>query len=154
MQQPLRPGLESETSHDYVLPHHLQDLVHTYDRRHHGGWKGESLPEVGKVFSFWGACYMIAPSSILDGGRGLFIAQDVQVPPNSKVTLMCFFGPIYEWSTWHSLAHYISSMGTYGMCLNAASLFARGNTHSQGQRLYIDGRPYTQGNIAVLINNS
>ena len=154
MQQPLPPGLESETSHDYVLPHHLRDLVHTYDRRHYGGWEGESLPRDGEDFSFSGASYMIAPSSIPDGGRGLFIAQDLQVPPNSEVTLMCFCGPIYEWGTWHSLAHYISSMSTYGMCLNAASLSARGITHSQGQRLYIDERPYTQGNIAGLINSS
>ena len=137
-----------------MLPHHLQDLVHTYDHRQYGGWEGESLPGDGEVFSFWGARYMIAPSSIPDGGRGLFIAQDLQVPPNLEVTLMCFCGPIYGWGTCHSLAHYIPSMSTYGMCLNVASLSARGNTHSQGHRLYIDGRPYTQGNIASLINSS
>ena len=40
------------------------------------------------------------------------------------------------------------------MCLNAASLSDRGSAHTRGQRLYIDGRPYTQGNIAGLINSS
>ena len=45
-------------------------------------------------------------------------------------------------------------MTTYGLCLNAASLFARGITHVEGQRLYVDGRPYSQGNIAGLINSS
>ena len=40
------------------------------------------------------------------------------------------------------------------MCLNAASLSDRGITHAQGQRLYVDDRPYTQGNIAGLINSS
>ena len=136
------------------MPHHVQDLVHTYDCRHYGGWEGESRPRDGEVFSFWDAPYMIAPSSIPNEGRGLFIAQDLHVPPNLEVTLMCFCGPIYGWGTWHSLAHYIPSMSTYGMCLNAVSLFARGKTRSKGQRLYIDERPYTQGNIAGLIKNS
>ena len=154
LRQSLPPGLESETSRDYVLPDRLQPLVHTYDRRHYGGWEGRSLPRDGEVFSFWGARYMIAPSSISDGGHGLFIAQDLQVPPNSEVTLMCFCGPIYEWGRWHQLVRYILSMSTYGMWLNAASLSDRGITHAQGQRLYVDGRPYTQGNIAGLINSS
>ena len=74
LQQPLPIGLESETSHNYVLPQHLQDLVHTYDCRHYGGWEGESLPGDGEVFRFWGAPYMIAPSHIPNGGRCLFIA--------------------------------------------------------------------------------
>ncbi|MCO5601780.1 hypothetical protein L7F22_055905 [Adiantum nelumboides] len=85
LRQSLPPGLESEMSHDYVLLDRLQPLVHTYDPRHYGGWEGGSLPRDGEVFSFWGARYMIAPSSIPDGGCGLFIAQDLQVPPNSEV---------------------------------------------------------------------
>ena len=67
---------------------------------------------------------------------------------------MCFCGPIYRWGPWHHLTRYIQSMTTYGLCLNAASLSGRGITHAEGQRLYVDGRPYSQGNIAGLINSS
>lgn len=67
---------------------------------------------------------------------------------------MSFCGRIYRWGPWHQLTRYIQSMSTYGLCLNAASLSDRGITHAEGQRLYVDGRPYSQGNIAGLINSS
>ncbi|MCO5556882.1 hypothetical protein L7F22_010436 [Adiantum nelumboides] len=84
LRQSIPLSLESETSCDYVLLDRLQSLLHTYNCRHYGGWEGGSLPRDGEVFSFWGTRYMIAPSSIPTGGRGLFIAQDLQVPPNSE----------------------------------------------------------------------
>ena len=115
---------------------------------------GIITPRDGEVFSFWGARYLIAPSTIPSSGRGLFIAQDLHVPAHSEVTLMSFCGPIYDWGPWHQLVHYLHSMTTYGLCLNAASLTKRGITHNEGERNYIDGRPYSQGNIAGLINSS
>ena len=67
---------------------------------------------------------------------------------------MSFCGPIYGWGTWHALVRFIRSMTTYGLCANAASLTERNIQHNYGSRLYIDGRPYAQGNIAGLINSS
>ncbi|KAH6556497.1 hypothetical protein KP509_1Z174500 [Ceratopteris richardii] len=96
---------------------------------------------------------MIAASTITNASRGLFIVDDLYVPPNSKVTLMSFCGPIYGWGDCHRLSRYVQSMSTYGICLNAASLTSRRILHAKNERLYIDGRPYTHGNIAGLINN-
>ena len=45
-------------------------------------------------------------------------------------------------------------MTVYGLCANAASLIERGIIHNEGEQIYIDGRPYAQGNIAGLINSS
>lgn len=125
-----------------------------YDQRHYGGALGAALPENGEVFNFWGARYVIAPSTIPNGGRGLFIAQDLRVPANSEVTLMSFCGPIYGWGAWHALVRFIRSMTTYGLCANAASLTERNIRYNCGSWLYVDGRPYAQGNIAGLINSS
>lgn len=41
-----------------------------------------------------------------------------------------------------------------GLCCNAASCNERGITHSKGEQLYFCGRPFSQGNIAGLINSS
>ncbi|KAH7442447.1 hypothetical protein KP509_03G089000 [Ceratopteris richardii] len=97
---------------------------------------------------------MIAPSTITNVGRGLFIVEDLYVPPNFEVTLMSFCGPIYGWGDWHRFSRYVQSMSTYGICLNVASLTSRRILHAENERLYIDGRPYTHGNIAGLINSS
>ncbi|MCO5604795.1 hypothetical protein L7F22_058967 [Adiantum nelumboides] len=48
LQQSLPPGLESETSRDYVLPDRIQSLVHTDNCRHFEGWEGGSLPRDGE----------------------------------------------------------------------------------------------------------
>ena len=98
---------------------------------------------------------MIAPSTISpNAGRGLFVAQPVHVPANSEVTLMSYCGPMYTWSAWHRLVRYVRSMTTYGLCANSVSLGEQNMTRAYGQRIYIDGRPYTQGNIAGFINSS
>ena len=152
----MRPGLETEISEDYPLPANLRSLLCTYDRKDYGGWPSRtSMPRDGEVFSFWGRRYMIAPSTISpQAGRGLFVAQDIHVPPHSEVTLMSFCGPMYSWSTWHRLVRYTRSMTTYGLCANVASLTEENRARAFGERMYIDGRPYTQGNIAGLINSS
>ena len=67
---------------------------------------------------------------------------------------MSFCGPIYEWGPCHQLVCYMRSMTTYGLCLNADSFIERGITHNERERIYVDGRPYNQGNIAWLINSS
>ncbi|KAH7437566.1 hypothetical protein KP509_05G078500 [Ceratopteris richardii] len=97
---------------------------------------------------------MIAPSIITNASRGLFIVEDLYVPLNSEVTLMSFYGRIYGWGDWHRLACYVQSMSTYGICLNATSLTTRRISHAKNERLYIDGRPYTHGNIVGLINSN
>ena len=76
---------------------------------------GSSLLRDGEVFSFWGARYLIVPSTILSSGRGLFIAQDLHVPAHFEVTLMSFCGPIYDWGPWHQLVHYLQHMGYASM---------------------------------------
>ncbi|MCO5550033.1 hypothetical protein L7F22_003510 [Adiantum nelumboides] len=76
LRQSLPPGLESEMSRDYVLPDCLQPLVHTYDRKHYGGWEGGSLPRDGEVFSFWGARYMIGYGASL---QNIFTIDDTSL---------------------------------------------------------------------------
>ncbi len=149
------PGQEIETANDYPIPEALRSLLHGYNREEYGGWpSGTPMPLDGEVFSFWGRRFIIAPSTISGGGRGLFVAQDIHVPSHSEVTLMSYCGPMYNWSTWHQLVRYTRSMTTYGLCVNAASLFEENRARAFGERIYIDGRPYTQGNIAGLINSS
>ncbi|MCO5585574.1 hypothetical protein L7F22_039509 [Adiantum nelumboides] len=49
LRQSLPPGLESETSRDYVLLDRLQSLVHMYNCRHYRGWEGGSLLRDGEA---------------------------------------------------------------------------------------------------------
>jgi hypothetical protein len=79
---------------------------------------------------------MIAPSTISQqAGRGLFVAQDIHVPPHSEVTLMSFCGPMYSWSTWHRLVWYIRSIITYGLCANAASMTEDNRARAFSERI-------------------
>eukprot|EP00249_Psilotum_nudum_P024713 c29272_g1_i1 orf=461-991(+) len=100
---------------------------------------------------------MIAPSSIYRAGRGLYTLTDIFVPREAYVTLMLFCGPEYTWGQWHQLSTYVVSMTTYSICSNVASIAEQhemGLPTNYGEHLYIDGRPYTHGNIAALINSS
>ena len=66
----------NKTSRDHPLPLTLPPLLHAYARRQYGAWieGGTSLPNYGEVFSFWGRCYTIPPSSMSsDVGQGLFM---------------------------------------------------------------------------------
>lgn len=149
--------IDMETTNDFELPSALQGLVQSFDRLQFGAWLQESLPTYGQSFQYWGHSYVIAPSEIRNAGRGLYTLDDIYVPRGSCVTLMVFCGPEYPWGRWHQLAQYVVSMSTYGICSNGASIVdaeQQGTHMDRGERLYMDGRPATHGNIAGLINSS
>lgn len=151
-------GLQRETGGDFPLPSSSRCHLRSYDRAIYGTWpSGTPIPDVGTTFSYWGRSYMLGPSTIPNAGIGLFTIDGIFVPPESAVTVMVFAGPEYTWGQWLQLTQYVVSMATYGMCSNSASLDLRqseGYHVHQGERLFIDGRPYSQGNIAGFINSS
>ena len=48
----------------------------------------------------------------------------------------------------------IRSMRTNELCANLTSLTEQNKAHAYDEQKYISGRPYTQVNIAGLINNN
>ena len=61
----MSPGYMMETSEDSPLARALQSIICTYNRQLYGGWpQGSSIPNDGEVFSYWGRCYLTAPSNI------------------------------------------------------------------------------------------
>jgi hypothetical protein len=105
--------------------------------------------DVGTKFSFCGNSYMIAKSKIDVANLGLFILSHVSVPPKQSVALMPFCGPLYSRFDYLNIVKYKHNISMYSMGMND---YASGNFNKKNL-LYIDGHPWTHGNIAGFINS-
>ena len=122
-----------------------------YNHALYGSWSSSMLvPIVETKFSFCGNSYMIAKSNINVPNPWLFILSHVFIPPNKSVTLMPFFGSLYNEPNYFNIFKYKHNISMYRMCMNG---YAFGNFNRKNL-LYIDGHPQTHGNIEEFINIS
>jgi hypothetical protein len=104
----------------------------------YGAWISSMyILDVGTKFSFCGNSYIIAKSKIDVSNLGFFILSHVSIPPKQSITIVPFFGPLYNRSNYFNIVKYKHIISMYSMCMNG---YAYRNFNKKNL-LYIDGHP-------------
>lgn len=106
--------------------------------------------DVGTEFLFFVNSYVIAKSKLDVANLELFILSHEFVPPKQSITLMPFCGPLYSRSGYLNNLKYKHSISMHSMCMNDYVSI----NFNRKILLYINGCPWTYGNIAGFINIS